>query len=269
MSLDSRTILFFIAGITATAGELDLISRIRGTVHVRNVLYDTTYGGKLEPADGLAGAIPTDYLTGEGETIDTALYPDGDVTPLITAAAEDFNVFPATLAIKVGEIKDLGAITADYDDDTALITLTNKAAASTVDWASSDETKATVDTNGLVTGVAAGSATITATYTAVGADPVTSTSVVTVSAASIENVLVLPATLTVAALGTGNLFGAEAKSDGSISNVTTTGVWSSSDETKATVGAATGIVTHVGAGTATITLTKGGKTSTCVVTLSA
>lgn len=53
-----------------------------------------------------------------------------------------------------------------------------------------------------------------------------------------------------------------------MTNVTTSATWTSSDETKATVGASTGILTKVAAGTTTITATYNGITSTCAVTVS-
>jgi hypothetical protein len=51
-------------------------------------------------------------------------------------------------------------------------------------------------------------------------------------------------------------------------DVTTAATWSTSDGTKATVGANTGILTKVGAGSCTITATYNGITSTCAVTVS-
>jgi hypothetical protein len=53
-----------------------------------------------------------------------------------------------------------------------------------------------------------------------------------------------------------------------MTNVTTSATWTSSDTGKATVGAATGILTKVAAGTTTITATYNGITSTCAVTVS-
>ncbi|MEU3826449.1 Ig-like domain-containing protein [Streptomyces sp. NPDC029080] len=73
-------------------------------------------------------------------------------TPLLTA----LDVSPGTLAQAVGDIDALTA-TATYDDSsTANVT-------SLCDWTSSATSKATV-ASGFVTGVAAGSATVTASY---------------------------------------------------------------------------------------------------------
>lgn len=271
MTLDTRKILYFVAGILPTAEEIALIARLRGNVQVRSNGGDPTYAGRLEEADCLAGTIPESYLTGDGDTIDTSLYPGGDVTPTLSASPEDFNVLPAALTIKVGETMALAAVSADLNESTGAIVLTDKAAAVTVDWESSDEAKATVDTNGVVTAVATGSATITASYTpADGEDPIESTCAITVSAATAVAVLVLPATISVAALATAPLYSAETKSDGTVTNVTATSAsWSSGTPSVASVDAATGVVTGVLAGSSVITFTKGGHTSTCTVTVPA
>ena len=75
-------------------------------------------------------------------------------------------VTPATLAIAAGAKSKLTA------------TVGGRNYTNGVKWTTSDATKATVSTAGVVTGVAAGSATITATYVASGA---TDTTAVTVS----------------------------------------------------------------------------------------
>ncbi len=179
MSLDTRKVIFFIAGTVATADELALIARIRGKVVVRSVLKDVTYAGHLETADALAGSIPDTYKTAAGPAIDTALYPEGDVTPSIVAKPEALKVVPATLAISIGS-KPVYATKADLNETTDAVTITDVTAASEVAWSSSDETKATVAA-GVVTKVAAGAATITATYTYDTGKTMTSTCVVTVS----------------------------------------------------------------------------------------
>ena len=64
---------------------------------------------------------------------------------------------------------------------TEQLTATVVPAGSTVTWSSSDETKATVATDGTVTGVAAGSATITAAITPASGVTYTATCAVTIS----------------------------------------------------------------------------------------
>lgn len=75
-------------------------------------------------------------------------------------------IIPSTLAVAVGGVEVLSA------------TVGGRIYTNGVKWTSSDSTKATVSSAGIVTGVAAGSATITATYEATGN---TDTCAVTVS----------------------------------------------------------------------------------------
>lgn len=84
-------------------------------------------------------------------------------------AVTGVTIAPKTASIKVGETQQL-------TPNVAPVNATNKA----VTYSSSDDTKATVNASGLVTGVAEGTATITV-KTSDGAK--TDTSVITVSAA--------------------------------------------------------------------------------------
>lgn len=131
----------------------------------------------------------------------------------------------------------------------------------TVTYASSDPTKATVNGSGLVTGVAAGTTTITVTSTS---GSKTDTSVITVVVTAATSVELTPATLSIAALATSQLTATVLPSNASNKAVT----YVSSDPTKATVSAG-GLVTGVAAGSTTITVTStdGSFTDTCVVTV--
>ena len=129
----------------------------------------------------------------------------------------------------------------------------------TVTWSTSDERIAAVDANGVVTAVAAGTATITAT-----AGGHSATCVITVER---RNIAVSGITLSQSAA---NLIEGESLAltatvspeDATDKTVT----WSTSDERIATVDA-NGVVTAVAAGTATITATAGDKEAVCVVTV--
>ncbi len=131
----------------------------------------------------------------------------------------------------------------------------------TVTWTSSDEGVATVDENGVVTGVSEGSATITAS-----AGGKSASCVVTVNAAVIPvtSITLNRDTATVAEDGTVTL--TATVSPGNATNPTVT--WTSSDESVATVDA-NGVVTGVSEGTATITASAGDKSASCVVTVEA
>ena len=103
-------------------------------------------------ADGLvtgeAEGLATITATSEGKNGTAAI----TVTPVPVASVE---VSPATASIEIDETVRLTAVTKDADGNT----LTGRA----VSWSSSNQSVATVDADGLVTGVAEGSATVTAT----------------------------------------------------------------------------------------------------------
>ena len=118
-----------------------------------------------------------------------------------------------------------------------------------------------VDTSGKVTAVGAGTATITAT--AVDGSEKYDTCTVTVTKTSVTGVTLDQTSLTLTEGDSETLTATVEPSNATNKNVT----WSSSDPNVATV--ENGVVTAVGAGTATITVTTedGGKTATCTVTV--
>ncbi len=118
---------------------------------------------------------------------------------------------------------------------------------------SAGNSNATVSPTGLVTGVAAGTVTISYTVTT-GCGSVSATYAVTVNASSVSPI-------------TGT-FGLCIGTTTALSDVTPGGVWSSSNTFIATVGTS-GIVTGVAAGTTTISYTVAGIPATAVVTVSA
>src|SRR5690606_31249756 len=119
-----------------------------------------------------------------------------------------------------------------------------------VTWSSCDETNATVDQDGLVTGVAIGAATITAT--SVATPSVSGSFALTVTdVPAVIGVILDPATLELEIDETATLTPTVDAVGGADESVT----WASSDVTVATVDA-DGLVTAVAAGTATITATS-------------
>src|SRR5439155_1217951 len=121
---------------------------------------------------------------------------------------------------------------------------------------------ASVSGGGLVTGVAAGSATITATSEGQGG-----TATITVSTVLVASVTVSPATASVQAGQTVQLAATPKDANGNpLSGRTVT--WASSNSAVATVGGS-GLVTGVTAGSATITATSEGKSGTSAITVTA
>lgn len=139
-------------------------------------------------------------------------------------------------------------------------------------WLTSDPTIATVSGAGVVHGVAAGTATITAQcFTTLGT--VTSNActvtVVATQDTTPASVAITPTTLALNAGDTSQLAAVVKNAAGDVLVGVNPSGWSSSDQTKATV-SASGLVTAVAAGTATITATLNALTSNgSVATVSA
>jgi uncharacterized protein YjdB len=131
-----------------------------------------------------------------------------------------------------------------------------------VTWSSGASSIATVSAAGLVSGVAAGTATIIAT---VGTKQGQAT--VTVTPPPVASVVVAPSAPSLPAGGTQQLTATTLDAGGAtLSGRVIT--WTSSDTTKATVSNA-GLVTAKAVGTATITATSEGKSGTALVTITA
>jgi uncharacterized protein YjdB len=130
-----------------------------------------------------------------------------------------------------------------------------------VTWATSNPAFVTVNASGTITGVAPGTATVTAT-----SEGKSGSTTVTVSLIAVSTVVVAPTTLALTTGQTGTLAATVTDANGNV--VTNRPVtWSSSDDLKATV-SQTGVVTGVAAGSVTITAASGGKSGTAAVTVS-
>ncbi|WP_433814690.1 Ig-like domain-containing protein [Flavobacterium johnsoniae] len=165
-------------------------------------------------------------------------------------AVTGVSVSPATVTVGLGTTQQLNAAIAPAN-------ATNQ----NVTWTSSNTAVATVNASGLVTAVAAGTATITV-KTVDGNKTVTSA--ITVATIPVSSVAVSP---TSASLYAGNTQQLSATiSPANATNKTVT--WSSSNTAIATVNSS-GLVTAVSAGTATITATTqdGNKTASAAITV--
>jgi len=154
-----------------------------------------------------------------------------------------------TASITIGGTETLSAIIAP-------VNATNQ----NVTWSSSNPSVAAVS-GGTVTGVSMGTSTITVT-TADGGK--TASCTVTVSNIAVSGVTLNKQTASLIVGGTETLFATIEPTNATNQNVT----WRSSNTSVATVSG--GVVTAVGGGTATITVTtaNGGKTASCTVTVS-
>jgi len=171
-------------------------------------------------------------------------------------AVDEVTLDPATLSLAVGGEETLTPKILPTD-------AYNKG----VTWSSSDSSKATVDDNGTVKGVAAGTATITVTTVDGGK---TATCAVTVNASGdpVSGVTLNKTSISLAVDKSEILIATVSPTTATNKNVT----WSSSNSGVAAVTAISGYgnVTAIAAGTATITVTTtdGSKTATCTVTVS-
>ncbi len=191
-----------------------------------------------------------------GEATITVTTEDGGKTATCKVTVKPNLVSEITLAALAIYVGESETITATVKPDDA----TNKA----LTWTSSDETVATVDATGKVTGVKIGTTTITAT--AQDGSGVSGSCTVTVLS-HVKKVTVNPATMT---LGKNKSYTLTATVDAQPG--TDTGVtWTSSDTTIATVDATGKVTATDKVGTVTITATSKAdpaKKGTCTVKVS-
>ena len=162
------------------------------------------------------------------------------------------SVIPALASVAAGQTVQLTASPKDANG----YTLTGR----TVLWTSSNTSAATVDASGLVTGVGAGSATITA-----ASENVQGTSAITVTSVAVASVSVAPALATLQVSQTVQLTATpKDASGGTLTGRTVT--WATSNKSVASVDGS-GLVTAAGAGSATITATSESKTGTSAITV--
>jgi uncharacterized protein YjdB len=194
-------------------------------------------------AAGAATITATSEGKGGSATVTVSVIPVASV-----------SVTPATAALAQGATVQLTGTALDASN-TAL-------PGRVITWTSSNTGFATADANGLVTGVGAGSATITAM-----SEGKSGTATISVTAVPVASVSVTPATASIPQGATVQLTATPLDAAGAplTGRVVT---WTSGNTTFATV-SASGLVTGVGAGSATITATSEGKTGSATVTVTA
>ena len=205
-----------------------------------------TTGEDKEVIGGVSGgtftnAVPED-ICAEG-FIPSAQGTDGKYSVELYVPVENITLNKTTHTMNVTETVTL----------VATVTPDN-ATRKEVTWTTSDASVATVE-NGVVTAVAAGTATITAT-----ADGISTSCVVTVEV-PVENITLNKTTHTMNVTETVTLVATVTPDNATRKEVT----WTTSDASVATV--ENGVVTAVAAGTATITATADGISTSCVVTV--
>ncbi len=187
------------------------------------------------------------YATSEGHS-------DSSTVTVTAPTVASVSVSPTSATLRVGNTSQLTATVRDAGG--------NLLTGHTVTWASSATAAATVSASGLVTAVAPGSATITAT-----SDGKSGTSAITVTLVPVSSVTVTPKndTLTV---GANVQLSATLKDSAGNTLTGRTITWATSTSSVATV-TASGMVTGVAGGNATITATSDGKSGTSAVVVDA
>ncbi len=200
---------------------------------------------------GVSAGAATITAASEGQSGSAAI----TVTSVPVASVA---VSPASASVQTGQAVQLTATPKDANG--------NPLSGRTIVWMSSNTAAATVNTSGRVTGVAAGSATITAT-----SEGKSGTAAITVTAppapAPVATVAVSPASASVAAGQAVQLSAVTKDSAGTVLTGRTV-TWASSNSGIASV-SGSGFVTGVTVGAATITATSEGKSGTAAITVTA
>jgi uncharacterized protein YjdB len=190
-----------------------------------------------------------DYYTGTG------------AEQTATPSAPTLNsivISPPSASVNVGATQQLTAVCKDQNNNTM--------ACPSLTWSSSNNSKATVNSSGLITGVSAGSANITASASGVTSNQ--SAITVTGTVSTLTSIVVSPASAPVLIGGTRQLT-VTCKDQNNNTMVCPTLTWSSNNPTKATVNSS-GLVSGIAEGIASITASSSGVTSnSSVMTVSA
>ncbi len=189
----------------------------------------------------------------------------GSTTVAVTTATlQSIALTPPAPSIAKGTTRQFAA-TGTYSNGTTQ-DLTSQAT-----WSSSDSTIATVSdaagTKGLGTGVAIGTATVSAAL-----NGVTGSTSLTVTASTLQSIGVTPTAPSVAKGSPVQFTATGTYSDNSTQNITTQVTWASSATTVATISSAAGsngLASTLGVGTSNITAALSGKTGGTTLTVSA
>lgn len=218
--------------VSISASTLTLEAGRHKTVRIVNAVHDVTWRSSNS---AVATVDKNGYITAvkAGTATISTVYDGKTYSCRLTVTAKAVSISETSLTLEAGRHKKLRIVNATHD----------------ATWSTSNKTIATVDKDGSVTAVKAGSATISARY-----DGKTYSCKVTVTAKAVS------ISSTTLSLKEGK------QSTLKLNNAASTVTWSSSNTRIATVDKS-GVVKGVKAGTATITAACSGKSYTCKVTV--
>ena len=242
---------------------------IAATGHLSNGTTDSPYDSRAIWTSSAPGVATVDSLglvtaRAAGTATITASASGISGTAAITVNAgptvTSISLDPASAALNVGQTVDI----------TSTVFWSNGTASTPYDsyltWTSSAPSVATVNAGGVVTGVAAGTTTITASLNGVSR---TAAITVSASAPTLTSITLNPTSATGSLGQTMDITATGRFSDGStVTPYDAQVTWTSSAPTVATVNS-TGLVTTIWRGTATITASRGSLSATCSVTVNA
>lgn len=237
--------------VTFSASATDQSGQPVGGEHVSWASTDT-----LVAAVDANGTVTARAVGNASITASTAAHTGTATVSVLPAPIASLTVSPGSASVTIGDTLPLVATPRDANGNV----LTGRS----ISWASSDTTVASVSARGVVTGKSQGSAVIAATSEGVRAT--SSINVVSVPT-PVASVSVAPGTSTILVGATVQLTATPKDAGGrALSGRAVT--WHSSDASVATV-SASGLVTGVAPGTATLSATSEGKTGTATVHVNA
>ena len=195
-----------------------------------------------------AGSIGQAVPAAVGSTTITATSGSISGSTILTvtsATLVSITVTPINSSIAVGTNEQFTAIGTYSNNSTQNIT-------TSVTWSSSNPSVATISSSGNATAVAAGIATITATY----GRSIAGSAALTVNPPTLVSIAVTAASSSIAVGATDQFTATGTYSNNSTQNITTSVTWSSSNPSVATI-SSSGNATAVAAGTTTITAASG------------
>ncbi|MBO4856829.1 MAG: Ig-like domain-containing protein [Bacilli bacterium] len=234
-------------------------------------VYDSNASVNISTSANTTGETVT--ISEDGDYVTTAFASDTEKSTSITISnAKKNRYYFVSLTITCGVAEPVYPTAISLENTTCNVGYTTQLTPvftpsdtnqTTLVWESSNTSVATVSQTGLVTGVAAGTSTITATGYDENDQPVVGTCTVTVTTVAVTGVSLNKTSSDLSLGATLTLEATVAPANATNKNVT----WTSSNTSVATVSAGTVTAKAVGSTTITVKTVDGNKTATCAITV--